>query len=56
MSEMLHQHGHESHAHDPAGQRVGIVASLLAVALTIVTIASHRTHTRTIMDKPIDAH
>jgi hypothetical protein len=30
---------------------VGVIAAILAVALTIVTIASHRTHTRAIMDK-----
>lgn len=34
----------ENHA-DPRGQRVGILAAVLAVALAIVTIASHRAHT-----------
>lgn len=33
------------------GQRVGILAAVLAVALAIVTIASHRTHTAAIMHK-----
>jgi len=50
MSELPHTE-HESHAADPAGRRVGVIAAILAVALTIVTIASHRTHTRAIMDK-----
>jgi len=42
---------HEGDTADPAGQRVGILAALLAVALAIVTIASHRTHTEAIMQK-----
>lgn len=33
------------------GQRVGILAAVLAVALAIVTIASHRTHTAAIIHK-----
>ena len=33
------------------GQKVGILAAVLAVALAIVTIASHRTHTAAIMHK-----
>lgn len=48
MAELeIHHEG--SHTHDPAGQRVGILAAVLAVALAIVTIASHRTHTAAIM-------
>ena len=46
--EIHHESGHHA---DPAGQRVGILASLLAVALAIVTIASHRTHTAAIIHK-----
>lgn len=46
--EIHHESGHEI---DPMGQRVGILAALLAVALAIVTIASHRTHTSAIMHK-----
>ena len=47
-----HEHHHpEEHAHDPAGKRVGVIAAVLAVALAIVTIASHRVHTQAIMDK-----
>jgi hypothetical protein len=49
MAELeIHHEGHES---DRAGQRVGILAALLAVCLAIVTIASHRTHTEAIIRK-----
>lgn len=49
MAELeIHHEGHES---DPTGKRVGVLAALLAVALAIVTIASHRTHTAAIMQK-----
>ncbi len=46
--EIHHEVEHES---DPLGRTVGILASILAVALAIVTIASHRTHTAAIMHK-----
>ena len=46
--EIHHETGHES---DPMGQKVGILAAILAVALAIVTIASHRTHTAAIIHK-----
>jgi hypothetical protein len=36
---------------DPIGQKIGILAAVLAVGLAIVTIASHRTHTAAIMSK-----
>jgi hypothetical protein len=50
MAELeIHHEG--GHGVDPAGQRVGVLAALLAVALAIVTIASHRTHTEAIMRK-----
>jgi len=42
---------HEGHPSDPTGQRVGVLAAVLAVALAIVTIASHRSHTAAIMHK-----
>lgn len=49
MAELeIHHEGHET---DPMGQKVGILAAMLAVALAIATIASHRTHTAAIMDK-----
>ena len=46
--EIHHEHGHEP---DPVGQKVGIMASILAVLLAVVTIASHRTHTSAIIHK-----
>ncbi len=50
MAELeIHHEG--EHAIDPMGQRVGVLAALLAMALAIVTIASHRTHTEAIMRK-----
>jgi hypothetical protein len=42
---------HEGAEHDPIGQRVGILAAVLAVCLAVVTIASHRTHTEAIIKK-----
>ena len=47
----LEIHHESEHKIDPAGQRVGVLAALLAVMLAIVTIASHRTHTAGIMHK-----
>src|SRR6185369_12523606 len=47
----LEIHHESEHAIDPMGQRVGILAALLAVALAVVTIASHRTHTSAIIHK-----
>jgi hypothetical protein len=46
--EIHHEGGHDA---DPVGKRVGVLAALLAVALAIVTIVSHRTHTEAIMQK-----
>jgi len=46
--EIHHEEGHHS---DPMGQKVGVLAALLAVLLAIVTIASHRTHTAAIIHK-----
>ena len=45
----LEIHHEESHVSDPLGQKVGVLAAVLAVALAIVTIASHRTHTAAII-------
>jgi len=50
MAELeIHHEG--GHATDPLGQKVGVLAALLAVGLAIVTIASHRTHTAAIIYK-----
>jgi hypothetical protein len=46
--EIHHEGGSES---DPTGQKVGILAAVLAVGLAIVTIASHRSHTAAIIHK-----
>lgn len=45
----LEIHHEESHSTDRTGQRIGILAAVVAVALAIVTIDSHRTHTAAIM-------
>ena len=44
---------HQEHEHgaDPLGRNVGVMASVLAVLLAVVSIASHRTHTAAIMHK-----
>jgi hypothetical protein len=47
----LEIHHESGHAIDPIGQRVGVMAAILAVALAIVSIASHRTHTAAIISK-----
>ncbi len=46
--EIHHETGHED---DPTGKKVGVLAAVLAVALAVVTIASHRTHTAAIIHK-----
>ncbi len=50
MAELEIHHESETHK-DPTGQKVGIMASVLAVLLAVVTIASHRTHTAAIIHK-----
>lgn len=47
----LEIHHESSHSIDPAGQKVGVLAAVLAVALAVVSITSHRTHTAAIMHK-----
>jgi hypothetical protein len=46
--EIHHEHGHEE---DPFAKNVGIMASVLAVLLAIVTIMSHRAHTQGVLLK-----
>ena len=36
---------------DPMGQKVGVLAAVLAVALAVVSIASHRAHTMAVVEK-----
>src|SRR5260370_34475072 len=50
MAELEIHHEHE-HSTDPMGQKVGVMASILAVLLAVVTIASHREHTAAIIHK-----
>src|SRR5450631_1314189 len=50
MAELEIHHEHE-HDADPLGRKVGVMASILAVLLAVVTIASHRTHTAAIIHK-----
>ena len=50
----MSSHGvpHEAqHTADRAAKRVGLLAALLAIGLTMVTIASHRTHTHGIVSR-----
>jgi len=51
MAELEIHHETEGGESDPLGRKVGVLAAILAVALAIVTIASHRTHTAAIMHK-----
>jgi hypothetical protein len=47
----LEIHHESEHAIDPIGQKVGVLAAVVAVVLAIAGIASHRTHTDAIMRK-----
>ena len=50
MAELeIHHEG--GHGHDPVGQKMGVLAAVLAVMLAIAGIESHRTHTAAIIDK-----
>jgi hypothetical protein len=42
---------HEGHDPDPFGKKIGVLASVLAVFLAIVTITSHRAHTDAVLHK-----
>jgi hypothetical protein len=47
---MSHGVPHEAHGtEDSTARKVGLLAALLAIGLTLVTIASHRTHTHGIV-------
>jgi hypothetical protein len=41
----------EGEGSDPRGQKVGILAAVLAVALAVVSIASHRAHTNAVVQR-----
>src|SRR3979490_193554 len=51
MAELEIHHEHAGVDKDPLGKRIGVLASLLAVCLAIVTIASHRAHTDAVLHK-----
>ena len=51
MAELEIHHEHEGGEGDPLGKRIGVLASLLAVFLAVVTIASHRAHTAGVLVK-----
>jgi hypothetical protein len=51
MAELEIHQEHEGGDKDPFGLRVGVLASMLAVLLAIVTIASHRAHTQAVLLK-----
>jgi hypothetical protein len=36
---------------DPMGQKVGVLAAVLAVCLAVVSIASHRAHTAAVVER-----
>src|ERR1700736_1402737 len=44
-------HTEHSHADDPFGQRVGVMVGVIGIILAVVTIASHRAHTATVIAK-----
>lgn len=39
------------HANDPFGRRVGVMVGMIGIVLAVVTIASHRAHTATVIAK-----
>jgi hypothetical protein len=51
MAELEIHHEVEGEGHDTLGKRIGVVASILAVLLAIVTIISHRAHTEAVLLK-----
>src|SRR5271170_912474 len=42
---------HEVEGSDPLGRKIGVLASILAVLLGVVTIVSHRAHTDAVLFK-----
>lgn len=47
----LEIHHEAAHEIDPTGKKIGVLAAIFAVALALVTIISHRTHTHAIVLK-----
>jgi hypothetical protein len=50
MAELEIHHETEDHK-DPAGQKIGILAAVLAVLLAVVSIMSHRSHTDAVVKR-----
>jgi hypothetical protein len=44
-------HTEHDHASDPFGRRVGVMVGVIGIILAVVTIASHRAHTATVIAK-----
>src|ERR1700733_12600895 len=44
-------HTEHEHAADPFGRRVGVMVGVIGIILAVVTIASHRAHTATVIAK-----
>ncbi|HEY4772104.1 MAG TPA: DUF4337 family protein [Steroidobacteraceae bacterium] len=44
-------HTEHEHAADPFGRRVGVMVGIIGIILAVVTIASHRAHTATVIAK-----
>lgn len=51
MAELEIHHENERGEKDPFGLKVGVLASILAVLLAVVTISSHRAHTEAVLLK-----
>jgi hypothetical protein len=51
MAELEIHHETEGEGSDPFGKKIGILASVLAVMLAIVSIVSHRAHTDAVLFK-----
>jgi hypothetical protein len=51
MAELEIHHEHEHGEEDPFGRTIGVMASVLAVLLAVVTIMSHRAHTEGVLLK-----
>jgi hypothetical protein len=44
-------HTEHDHAADPFGRRIGVMVGIIGIILAVVTIASHRAHTATVIAK-----
>jgi hypothetical protein len=51
MAELEIHAGHEGHANDAFGQRVGVMVGIIGILLAVVTISSHRAHTAAVIER-----